>query len=228
MDEYLSERQQIDQMRGWVKDNAPWAIAGILIGLGALLGWQQWQNWQQRQSVTASDKYTATLEALSKSDVAGAMRTIKELRADYARTPYADLASLALARYEVEAGKLGDAQRDLGEVAQATRDPELKNIVLLRLARVQLADGKPDLALATLASAAPGPGAAPFADVRGDALLAKGDKPGALAAWREALASKVPGLVNAELIELKVAALGAPATAPAAPAPAPVAAGVKP
>ena len=55
MDEYLSEREQIDQVRSWAKENAPWALAGILIGVGALLGWQQWQAWQQQLDIEETD-----------------------------------------------------------------------------------------------------------------------------------------------------------------------------
>ena len=219
MDDNLSERQQVEQLRDLVKQNAPWAVGGILIGVLGLLGWQQWHSWLDRQAFTASQKYQATLEALSRNDGDGAVRLTKELRDDYSRTPYADLAALALARFDVEAAKLPDAARYLAEVAQKAQDPELKTVARLRLARVERAEGKPDQALATLAQSPPGAAAAAFADVRGDLLLDKGDKAAAIAAWREALAAKTPGIVNSELIELKLAALGAEPAAAATPVP---------
>lgn len=222
MDEYLSERQQIDWLRAAVRENAPWALAGIAITVGLLVGYQQFQGWRGRQSLTASQKYEATLDALARGDADGAGRVVQELRGSYGRTPYADLAALALARFHVEGGRLGEAASLLEGVIRETRDEDLATVARLRLARVQRADGKPDAALATLAAipaAAAGPA---VADVRGDVLEDKGDRAGAVAAWREALAAQAPG-VNRELLELKIAA----AEPPAAPAPA-AAAGQKP
>jgi len=221
VDDYLSEREQIDSLRGAVKENAPWALAAVLIAAAVILGWQQYQGWRQRQSVTANQKYTATLEALSRADKATAVKIIDELHADYGRTPYPDLATLAYVRFEVATNELADAAKRLEDVMQNARDPELRIVARLRLARVERAQGKPDLALATLAGAPTGTSTAAFTEVKGDALADKGDKAGALAAYREALEAKMPGLVNRELVELKIAALGkvTPAATPAAVVP---------
>jgi predicted negative regulator of RcsB-dependent stress response len=80
---------------------------------------------------------------------------------------------------------------------------------------VQRAAHQYDAALATLAKAPTGEAAAPFLDVRGDVLLDKGDKAGALAAWRDALSVKTPGLINRELVELKANALSVASAASA-------------
>ena len=222
MEDYLSEREQIESLRGAAKENAPWALAAVLIAGAMILGWQQYQGWRQRQSVTASQKYTATLEALSRADKTSAAKIIDELKSDYARTPYADLATLALVRFEVATNDLADAAKRLEDVMQTARDPELRVVARLRLARVQRAQAKPDLALATLAGVPEKDSTAAFTEVKGDALADTGDKAGALAAWREALDAKMPGLVNRELLELKIASLGAlPVAAPAPPATAP-------
>jgi predicted negative regulator of RcsB-dependent stress response len=225
VDDYLSEREQIENLRAWIKDNVPYVAIGALLAAVYLWGWPQYQAWRLRQSSTASAKYAATLEALSHGDKTGAARLATELRSDYARTPYPDLAALAISRFDVESNDLADAATRLQALAQGANDPELRVVARLRLARVERAQGKPELALKTLAE--PPAGAGPdFADVRGDALADKGDRDGALAAWREALAATTPGLVNRELIELKLAALGAAAAEPAATTPA--AAGTKP
>ena len=225
MEDYLSEREQIESLRGFVKENAPWAIAGAVIGIGLLIGWQQYQAWQQRQANSASEKYNQTLIALSKGDKTGADRLAAQVKADYSRTAYADLAALAMTRYDVETNDLADAARRLEDVMVGSHDKDMRVVARLRLARVQRAEGKPDLALATLAAVAPEDSTAAFAEVRGDVLSDKGDRAGALAAWREALKSTIPGLVNRELIELKIAALGESPSAPAAVA---ATAGAKP
>lgn len=216
VDEYLSEQEQVDELKSLVRQNAPWALAGIVIGLAALVGYQQWQAWLERQSFTASQKYSATIDALSRRDANSAQKLVDELKSGYSRTPYADMAELLMARFEVETGKLDDAATLLGAIAVGAHDENLRNVAYLRLARVQRAQQKPDAALATLAKAKPDAAAPVFAEVKGDVLLDKGDKAGALAAWKEALAGKVDGLVNRELLELKISSLGGSVSTPVA------------
>jgi len=222
VEEYLSERQQIEQVRGWIRENAPWAVAGVVIGVGALVGWQQYQAWQERQALAGAEKYNATLVALGRTDAAAAGKLVTELRDQYSRTPYADMAALALARYDVEVGKLPDAATLIEQVMQSSNDAELKLVARLRLARVPRAEGKPDVALATLAGA--GAETPAYADVRGDVLADKGDAAGAIAAWRIALAGKGLDAASRELIGLKITAAGGDPT----PMPTAAADGVKP
>jgi predicted negative regulator of RcsB-dependent stress response len=230
---YVSEREQIAEVRRFIRENAPWALAGVLIGVGALVGWQQWQAWRERQSLAAGQKYGLVLDALTRNDRDAATRLVAQLRQDYARTPYVDLAALALARYHVEFNELADAERELAAVMSSSRDQELKVVARLRLARVQRAEGKPDDALATLAAAPSGAAqAAALAEVRGDVLRDKGDQAGALAAYQVALAAPPEAGVNRALIALKSADLGAapagPTAGAAAPAAAPGATGARP
>jgi predicted negative regulator of RcsB-dependent stress response len=224
VDEYLSEREQIDRVRRWVKENAPWAVAGVLLGVGLLVGWQQYQAWRSGQALQASQKYEQTLQALSRGDRDAANTIARQLKSDYEKTPYADMAELALARFYVEDGKLPEAAKYLEDVMNTSHDEELKLVARLRLARVQRAQGNPDAALATLNGAQPGGFAPAYAEVRGDVLYDKGDRAGALAAYREAAAAQTAGLVDAEIVQLKIDELaGAAATATTASAGAPAA-----
>jgi predicted negative regulator of RcsB-dependent stress response len=213
VEEYLSERQQIDQVKAWIKENALWAVAGIVLGVGILVGMNQWRAWQGRQATEASAKYQQVLAALGRSDPTAAESLVKALQSDYSRTPYGDLGALALSRFEVESGKLEAAEGRLKGVLSGTRDADLGSVVRLRLARIQSARGEYADALATLA---PGTGAA-YDDLKGDVLAAKGDKTAAVAAWREALKDPTGRAVDHSLVELKIAAAGGEASS-AAPA----------
>jgi predicted negative regulator of RcsB-dependent stress response len=91
-------------------------------------------------------------------------------------------------------------------VIGSTRDHALALAARLRLARVQLSQGKPDEAIKTLDATEPGAFAARYAELRGDALLAKGDRDGALKQYRSARASG-SDTVDAELLDLKISEL---------------------
>jgi predicted negative regulator of RcsB-dependent stress response len=88
----------------------------------------------------------------------------------------------------------------------------------MRLARVQLAENKPDDALATLNGKPAGAFEARFHEVRGDVLFAKGDKAGALKEYLAAMSGADARSVDTQTLQLKINDLKAP---PAAPAPAP-------
>jgi predicted negative regulator of RcsB-dependent stress response len=248
VDDYYSEQEQWERVKQWMRENGLWLLAGVVLGVAALAGWRWWQDRIEQQALAASTRYTQVLEAFGRGDRTRGFTLVDELRQDHASSPYADQADLLAARSLVESNELGKAVERLTRVMNGSRDEHLKLVARLRLARVQLAQGNPDMALGTLDGAQPGAFAARFDDVRGDVLYAKGDKPGALRAWRKAVEADADGSLDRAGVELKIADLRAdgvadtPATvaapaggkpapegaapamaAPAAPAPAPAA-----
>jgi predicted negative regulator of RcsB-dependent stress response len=116
---------------------------------------------------------------------------------------------LAGARIEVENQELDRAAARLRYVLQTTRDQPLALIARLRLARVQLSQGRPEEALKTLDAVDAGAFAARYAEARGDALLAQGDRDGALRQYRAARANGA-NTVDTGLLDLKINELSHP------------------
>ena len=48
MAELLSEDEQVEAIKQWLKKNGPGIVAGIAIGLAAIGGWRWWQNYQSQ------------------------------------------------------------------------------------------------------------------------------------------------------------------------------------
>lgn len=223
MTEYLSEKEQWEEIRTWVRENGLWVVAGVALAAAGLQGWRWWQAHLDERGVKASAAYTRMINALEKGDRTQAFVRLGELERDYPSSPYADQAKLLAARLYVESNELDKAVRELETVMNNSRDHELALVARMRLARVEIAEAKPDAALATLNAAEPGAFAARYHEVRGDAWYAKGDRPAALKEYRSAAGS--PDLGDAALLDLKIADLAADAPpASAAPAPAPAAA----
>ena len=219
MEDYLSEKEQWEWLRGQVRQNAPTVIAAIAVTAAALFGWRWWQAHQDAERVAASAKYTQIIAALDHGDRTQAFTLMGELERTYAASPYADQARLLAARLYVESNQLDKANTELTAVMQNSKDQDLALVARLRLARVQIAQGKAAAALATLNGANPGAFAGRYHEARGDAYLASGDKATALTEYRSAQAATLGG--DAALLNLKVADLAAnapsapPATAPA-------------
>ncbi|MFO1427296.1 MAG: tetratricopeptide repeat protein [Steroidobacteraceae bacterium] len=225
VDDYYNEQEQWERVKSWMRENGPWLLAGVVIGVLALAGWRWWEQRVERLAQEASSRYAQALEAFGRGDRTRGMTLVDELRRDHGSSPYADQGDLAAARVFVETNELQKAVERLTTVMNGSTDAQLRLVARVRLARVQLAQGNPDSAVATLDGAKPGAFAARFEEVRGDALLAKGDKPGALRAWRKAREADTEGVLDDATLELKIADLvadgvtePAPSAAAASPA----------
>ncbi|MCC7463042.1 MAG: tetratricopeptide repeat protein [Gammaproteobacteria bacterium] len=202
MDDYLSEQEQWEGVKRWLKENGPWAIGGVAIAALVVAGWRWWGERKEQAMLAASSDYQTLLAAFTHNDLAGAEKQADALVAAHPGSGYADQAELAVARLEIENGQLAGAATRLAHVMQKSADPALALVARLRLARVQIEQGQADAALATLGGAEAGAFAPHYAEVRGDALLAKGDRAGALAAYREARAAGKA--VDGDLLDLKI------------------------
>ncbi len=90
-------------------------------------------------------------------------------------------------------------------------------VARLWLARVQVSQNHPDAALQTLGTSDQGAFDGRFAEVRGDAYFAKGDKAAALREYRAARLALGPAQAANDLLDLKINDLAGDATsAPAA------------
>ena len=203
-----SEAEQLEQAKSWLKANAIWIIAGIAIGAGGLAGWRWYQDRRDTQAEAASARYEELVDAFSRRDNVRGTTLLEELNHEYAWTPYASLGTLIAARVQVEANELDKAAASLKSVMDTAKDDELKMVARLRLARVQSALGKHDEALNLLKVDNPGEFAPRLADARGDVLLAKGDRVGALKEYLSARSGENKGRLDLELLDLKIRDLG--------------------
>lgn len=213
MDDLLSEKEQWEVLKAWVKENGTWIIAGIAVGALALYGWRWWEGRQDRFGMAASESYEQILAAFDRGDQTQALSLIGALEREHESSPYVDQAHLAEARIHVQSNQLEKAAASLKGVMERTKDPELALIARLRLARVQMAQNKFDAASATLdAAKSPGAFAPRYNEARGDIYQAKGDKAGALKEYRLARDGAARGSVDTELLDLKINDLDGGAT----------------
>jgi predicted negative regulator of RcsB-dependent stress response len=220
VDEYLDEREQAEQIKNWFKENWLWLVAGVGLGLGGLFGFRAWEGHLDRRSQEAATQFGQLLETLDRQGREAGLALVDPLVEKYGRTPYADQARLVAARAHVEAGELDAAAARLRQVMDGSKDPELALVARLRLARVESAAGRHDAALALLDEIRAPAIAGRVDELRGDILLARGDRSGALSAYRKARdaaagGEDAEGLVDLETLALKIDALSAAAPAAA-------------
>jgi predicted negative regulator of RcsB-dependent stress response len=207
MDEYLSEEEQWFMVKKWLRENAVWLLVGVLIAVAGIYGWRWYQARVETQLLAAGKLYDQLTVAYDKRDQGEVTKLAAQLQSEHGGTGYAEHALLASARLYLENKQHTLAIETLQKLLGATKDAELALAVRLRIARIQIDQGKSDDALATLKGAASTGAYAPrYAEVRGDALFAKGVRDEALKAYQEALAANSPAL-DSELLKLKIAEL---------------------
>ncbi len=203
-----SEAEQWERAKEWVRTNGLWIVAGIALGALGLGGWRWYQERRTTQAEDASARYEEMLDAFARNDRTRGYMIADDLNREYSWTPYASLATLMAARFHVEANELDKAAASLKSVMETAPDEEIRLVALIRLARVQAAQGKYDDALATLKVEEPGDFDTRLADARGDVLLAKGDRAGALREYLAARTGENKGRVDVDLLDLKIRDLG--------------------
>lgn len=209
---YESEEQQVEALKKWWRENGRFVIAGLVVGAAAVFGWRAWVNQQQEQAAAAAAQQTELYAALQAGDTEKVQSLGTVLLAQFADTPSAVHAALALAKVAADKQDYAVAQEHLQWVLDNADDEPLQLIARLRLAQVLLAQDNATAALQKLGLSEPGEFAGLYAEARGDAYVALGDAAMARAAYEEALAALEPGVGDRSLLEMKLSELHATPT----------------
>lgn len=207
--ELMDEHEQGERVRQWLRENGSAIVGGIALGIAAVVGYQWWGQSKIGHRADASAQYAALEAASDRGERDGVEKIAASLVKDYADTPYATLADLQLAEIQHKAGETDAALTSLRRAASSTVDAGLKQLIAVRIARVELAGGRAEQALATLGGVTADGFEAIREDLRGDALAGLGRRDESIAAYRKAHEAYQEGLPGKRLVEMKLAGLGA-------------------
>jgi predicted negative regulator of RcsB-dependent stress response len=202
---YETEEQQVEALKKWWQENGRYLIAGVVLGLGILFGWNSWKNHKETQGMAASDLYSQLTKAVESSSLENAKAFEEKLMQDYDGTPYAALSALTMARLYVEQDNLAEAEAKLRWTMDNADELELKEVSRVRLAQVLVAAEKYNDVLSLLDDL-PTSYTSLTDELRGDVLRAQGKIDEARAAYDRALLTA--GGRGAEYLQLKRDALG--------------------
>lgn len=202
IDDLLDEHEQSERVRSWVRNNALGLIGGIVLGLGAIVGWQWWQGQQQQNRMAANGRFADAVNRFESGNLPAdnGRATIDAI--DKANPTLGALAALQLAKSQVDAGKPENAIATLRNLHDL--DPDMRSVVHQRLARLLVDAGKGKQALALLDDER-NPA---MLDVQGDAQMMLGDPAKAQQAYQKALGLVDVGDPQHRLLKLKLIEAG--------------------
>jgi predicted negative regulator of RcsB-dependent stress response len=209
VDEYLSEKEQIQQLRDWWAENGWYVVGGLALGIVLLVGVNRYQAYQTARAEASGELYQSVVDSVADQDVAQAHALLDQLRGDYQGTAYVDQAGLLVARLHMDTNEPARAAEELRVVAENSDDDQLSRVARLRLARVLAYEERFDEALLALgADSDPDHFGPRYSEVRGDIHAARGQTQQARAAYAQALVLRDDqGLIDASFVQMKLDAL---------------------
>ncbi|MDF0534837.1 tetratricopeptide repeat protein [Shewanella yunxiaonensis] len=200
MEIYSTEEQQVEAIKKFWKDYGTSILAGAVIGLGALYGWNYYSSYQIKKAEAASEAFNTALS--TSKDAASTLAAAAQFDKAHSQPGYSALMQLIVAKTAAESGDLDKASSALQEVLAAKPTPVVAAIASLRLARVQAEQGQLDAALTTLNNVSDDAFAAEKSELEGDFYVRKGDAAKARSAYQAAI--EKGGAASSPALQMKL------------------------
>ena len=215
MEQNISEREQLEEIKKWWDANGKAIVLGLGLGLCALFGYRYWQDTQNAHAESASINYDHFLDLASKGASTDALKAGATMLEAYPSSEYARLTALLLARLAVDEHKFEVAKRHLQWTIDHAQGTALASVAHARLAQILLVEGNATAALAEINKVAKPDAKELYAETRGDILVALGKRQEASAMYSKAIEALSASGGDPSTLELKRDATGAddPSTA---------------
>ena len=207
MDNYETEEQQVEAIKKWWSENYKMAIFLTIIGLGSIVGVQQWKQKQTVNAQTASMEYDHILQVVKENKDESISQQVEIMLNEYPDYTYAALSAMLEAKQMIEAGKLAEAEEKLQWVINNSKAQNLQHISRIRLATLLSAQDKNEAALKVL-DVEKGSFTASYLEVKGDILVALKRINEARTAYDQALGAYAVIGANAQILRVKRNDLG--------------------
>ena len=204
MDDLLSEKEQIEQIRNWWTVYGGYVILGVAAGALLLFGINYYQNSKLQSQLEASSLYQELTDYVVDGDLDDAEVVAGRLHAEFSDTPYSEQAKLAIARLYMDKNRDQDAVDVLQELLAGGSGAELKHVARLRLAKILLYQDKAQEVVDLLEGQENTAFAAAYGEVLGDAYAALDRIADAQAAYQQVLMDPLAqGTVDQRLVQWK-------------------------
>jgi predicted negative regulator of RcsB-dependent stress response len=197
MSDYLSDEEQVERLKKWMKTYGSSVLTGVLLALIAFFGWHYWQNRQTQINIEMMNQYQGILEdsakaTTDKSEQSRFISSVQTLVRVHPDSVFALNALLMQAKVTADQGEWASAEKALTQA------------VGLKVK----AQNKLDAALVSLKNVKDPAFSASADELRGDILVQKNDIASAKSAYASAWSSLVKRQQSRQLLKVKMNAFG--------------------
>ncbi len=138
MNAYMTEEEQVEEIKRWWARYGNQVMSLILVVLLAVTGWKWYQGHLESVKAQASLSYEQLIQSVGKSDETGVIAHANYIMQNYPGTVYAEGAGLMLAKIEVSKGQYGNAIKNLRAVSASSNSATIIQLAKLRISRIFL------------------------------------------------------------------------------------------
>ena len=192
-----SEEEQVDKLKKWWDSNGMQIIAGAVLGLAGIFGWNYYVDYQDSQALNARALYLSY--ASDSANVGAYDKLIK----DHPSSSYADQATLLMAKYLFEAENYSLAL-DALKPLMSRENSVIASTAALRSASLYLELGQHQEALAVLNMDNANEFSGLFYNLAGDVYLDLGNNEEARNSYALAIENITDNSSLSQLIQIKL------------------------
>ena len=192
-----SEEEQVDKLKKWWDSNGKQIIAGAVLGLAGIFGWNAYVDYQDSQALNARALYLSY--ASDSANVGAYDKLIK----DHPSSSYSDQGTLVMAKYLFDAGNYSLAL-DALKPLMSRENSVIASTASLRTASLFLELGQHEEALAILNMENANEFSGLFYNLAGDVYLDLGNNEEARNSYTLAIENITDNSSLSQLIQIKL------------------------
>lgn len=204
MTDYLTEEEQVQQLKSWLKTYGPTVIISIFLAFSLSYAWDYWKEHKIKVATNASEVYDQMLAMRTQNNIRDTEAEAKTLISKFPKTPYANMAALMLARDAAIEKNYEEAKKQLNWVLANSSTVAIQDIAATRIARILIQEKKPEEAIAILDRVKDPSFKALANETKGDAYLMLKDKTKALESYRKSNDELQNIGISRPLLEMKI------------------------
>ena len=205
MDEFLSEKEQIQYIREWWQENRSYILTALIIVIGGITGNNAWKSSIIEKQLSASSLYESLAVEISENNLEAGEMIADQISEDYSDTVYYEKAKLAMAYFYMSQSRDEDAANSLRNILSKSSDSELSLIAEIRLAKIMLYQKKYQEVIDMLKSNTGHAFETKYNELLGDAYFGLEEFDKAEFAYKAALKNTNQAqIVDASLVQMKI------------------------
>jgi len=205
VDEFLSEKEQIQYIREWWQENRSYILTALIIVIGGITGNNAWKSSIIEKQLSASSLYESLAVEISENNLEAGEMIADQISEDYSDTVYYEKAKLAMAYFYMSQSRDEDAANSLRNILSKSSDSELSLIAEIRLAKIMLYQKKYQEVIDMLKSNTGHAFETKYSELLGDAYFGLEEFDKAEFAYMAALKNTNQAqIVDASLIQMKI------------------------